>query len=268
MSSKTRFTLRKKAKKLAESVGGELEMTRIDSEFQVGDFLANAVRVSRNSWQHEILGNRISDSEDERAWVQRLARAGLLRNYLLKCGGRSCAFVVGYQFNGVFQDQFKELPSASQTLICAGLFFLVVAVALLIAPSMQHRIVERGQDSPRILALATLFAGTALLPISIALALDVFVAMERIFLISIAILAGAVFFVLALLCWYMLEWIVKRKGQPMSQQDPPKPRPGELLVKVRVCGVCGSVFNVSCCSSSARRGPTSFGFGGGKTAPA
>ncbi len=104
MSSKTRFTLRKKAKKLAESVGGELEMTRIDSEFQVGDFLANAVRVSQNSWQHEILGNRISDSEDERAWVQRLARAGLLRNYLLKCGGRSCAFVVGYQFNGVFHD--------------------------------------------------------------------------------------------------------------------------------------------------------------------
>src|SRR5713226_1741140 len=104
MSSKTRSTLRKKAKKLAESAGGKLEMTRIDSEHQVGDFLAQAVRVSRNSWQHEILGNRISDSEDERAWGQRLARVGLLRNYLLKCGGRSCAFVVGYQFNGVFHD--------------------------------------------------------------------------------------------------------------------------------------------------------------------
>src|SRR5436305_9055661 len=50
MSSKTRSTLRKKAKKLAESAGGELEVIRIDSEHQVGDFLAQAVRVSQNSW--------------------------------------------------------------------------------------------------------------------------------------------------------------------------------------------------------------------------
>jgi hypothetical protein len=36
---------------------------------------------------------------------------------------------------------------------------LTIAIALLIAPTMDHRIVERGQDSPRVLALATLFAG-------------------------------------------------------------------------------------------------------------
>lgn len=145
----------------------------------------------------------------------------------------------GFQFNGIFQEQFKELSSGSRAVICAGLFLLVVAVALLIAPSMQHRIVERGQDSPRVLALATFFAGTALLPISITLAFDVFLALERIFSVSIAVLAGAVFFVLASLCWYMLEWIVKRKEQSMSQQDPPKPTPLEtqidqLLTEARV----------------------------------
>ena len=168
--------------------------------------------------------------------LERQLKIALDESRLLILGAQ---VLFGFQFNGVFQDQFKELPSASRTVICAGLFLLVVAVALLIAPSMQHRIVERGQDSPRVLALATLFAGTALLPISIALALDVFVAMERIFSISIAVLAGAVFFVLALLFWYMLEWIVKRKGQPMSQQDPPKPTPLEtqvdqLLTEARV----------------------------------
>jgi CelD/BcsL family acetyltransferase involved in cellulose biosynthesis len=104
MSSKTRSTLRKKARKLAEAAGGKVELTRVDSENQVGDFLTNAVKVSRNSWQHDILGNRIGDSEDERAWAEQLASAGLLRNYLLKCDGRPCAFVVGYQFNGVFHD--------------------------------------------------------------------------------------------------------------------------------------------------------------------
>ena len=63
--------------------------------------------------------------------------------------------------------------------------------------------------------------------------------MERISSISIAVTVGAAFFVLALLFWYLLEWIVKRKGHPMSQQDPPKPTPLEtqvdqLLTEARV----------------------------------
>jgi len=102
MSSKTRSTLRKKAKKLAEAGGGELKLTRVDLAHQVAGFIAEAVTVSRNSWQHEILGNRINDSIDERTWNESLADAGLLRSYLLKAGDRACAFVVGYQFNDVF----------------------------------------------------------------------------------------------------------------------------------------------------------------------
>ncbi|HKP37098.1 MAG TPA: GNAT family N-acetyltransferase [Pyrinomonadaceae bacterium] len=102
MSSKTRSTLKKKAKKLAEAAGGELELTRIDLANQVGPFLSEAVKVSRKSWQHEILGTRINDSDDDRVWGERLAAAGLMRSYLLKAGDRACAFVVGHQFNGVF----------------------------------------------------------------------------------------------------------------------------------------------------------------------
>jgi hypothetical protein len=55
----------------------------------------------------------------------------------------------------------------------------MLSVAFLIAPSMEHQIVERGQDHPRVLKLATLFAGCALLPLSVALAFDVYVAMDR-----------------------------------------------------------------------------------------
>jgi CelD/BcsL family acetyltransferase involved in cellulose biosynthesis len=102
MSSKTRSTLRKKAKKLAELAGGELKLTRVELAKEVGGFLTEAVKVSRNTWQHEILGTRINDSDDERVWCERLAEVGLLRSYLLKAGDRSCAFVQGYQFNGVF----------------------------------------------------------------------------------------------------------------------------------------------------------------------
>ena len=104
---------------------------------------------------------------------------------------------------------------------------------------MQHRIVERGQDSSRVLALATAYAGAALLPMSIALALDIFVAMERVASSIMAIIVAATFFGIAMFCWYALEWILKRERQPMSQQDAPQPTPLEtqvdqLLTEARV----------------------------------
>ena len=106
---------------------------------------------------------------------------------------------------------------------------LTLAIALLIAPSMEHRIVERGQDSPRVLALATLFVGIALLPVAIALALDIFVAMERIAASALAASIAGAFFGLAMLCWYGLAWLSKRKEQPMID-DGSKPTPLETQV--------------------------------------
>src|SRR3954462_15387649 len=105
--------------------------------------------------------------------LERQLKIALDESRLLILGAQ---VLFGFQFNGVFQEQFKELPAASRILVCAGLFLILIAVALLIAPSMQHRIVEKGQDSQRVLALATLCAGAALLPLSLALSLDMFVA--------------------------------------------------------------------------------------------
>src|SRR5438105_8744763 len=122
--------------------------------------------------------------------LERQLKIALDESRLLILGAQ---VLFGFQFNAVFQEQFKELPSASRAFVCAGLVLIMIAVALLIAPAMQHRIVERGQDSRRVLALATLFTGTALLPISVALALDLFVAMERIASVRTAAIAGATF---------------------------------------------------------------------------
>ena len=61
----------------------------------------------------------------------------------------------GFQFNGIFQDQFEQLRPLARTLECSGLTLLMLSVAFLIAPSMEHRIVERGQNNPRVLDVAT-----------------------------------------------------------------------------------------------------------------
>src|SRR5262249_17316941 len=75
----------------------------------------------------------------------------------------------GFQFHGIFQDQFDQLAPVARALQCSGLTL-----------SMEHRIVERGQNSPHVLGVARVLAGWALLPVSIALAFDMYVAMGQI----------------------------------------------------------------------------------------
>ncbi|HVF55987.1 MAG TPA: GNAT family N-acetyltransferase [Pyrinomonadaceae bacterium] len=102
IKGKLRYELKRRTKRLDEHCGGKLSIVRVDSEAQVAQFVADAAEVSRNSWQQRIIGTRITDSEEQRAHFAGLARRGLLRSYLLRCGERPCAFVVGYQFNQIF----------------------------------------------------------------------------------------------------------------------------------------------------------------------
>jgi hypothetical protein len=125
----------------------------------------------------------------------------------------------GFQFTGVFQEQFEQLTPAARALECSGLTLLMLSVAFLIAPSMEHRIVERGQNNPRILDVAGFFAGWALLPLSIALAFDMYVAMERTVGTTGGIVSGGVFFVLALTLWYVLALVLKRRKIKMPEKQ-------------------------------------------------
>lgn len=134
----------------------------------------------------------------------------------------------GFQFNGIFQELFERLPPVERALACSGLTLITLTIAFLVTPSMQHRIVERGRDSPRMLSLVTLFGGLALLPLALALAFDVFIAIGRIGGGGWAAGVGASFFVLAIACWYALEFLI-RKRPPMSKE---KSKPTSLETQV------------------------------------
>src|SRR6202047_1999550 len=47
----------------------------------------------------------------------------------------------GFSFNGMFQEAFDDLHLPLRLIACAGLVLIMIAIGLLIAPFMQHRIV-------------------------------------------------------------------------------------------------------------------------------
>jgi hypothetical protein len=168
--------------------------------------------------------------------LEQKLKTALNDNRLLILGAQ---VLFGFQFNGIFQELFGDLPYLSRGLECSGLTLLMLTVGLLIAPSMEHRIIERGQDSVHILGLATVFGALALLPLAIALAFDVFVAMERIAGSTSGLLIGGGFFAVAMFCWYALAFLMQRKRQPMPKQQPAKSTPldaqvDQLLTEARV----------------------------------
>jgi hypothetical protein len=62
IGAKSRSTLRRKQRRLDSEVGG-LRLLRVDAAAQVPNFVTHAMTVSRTSWQHRVLGARITPNE-------------------------------------------------------------------------------------------------------------------------------------------------------------------------------------------------------------
>jgi hypothetical protein len=86
--------------------------------------------------------------------------------------------LIGFQFQGVFQPSFANLPTSSKIAQIAGLLLLLTSLAALIIPSTQHIIAERMRASRRIEAILTRCLDISLLPLAAALGLDVAIALR------------------------------------------------------------------------------------------
>ena len=110
----------------------------------------------------------------------------------------------GFKLNSVFQEEFANLSVASRYVDCAGQVLMAMAIGLLVAPSMQHRIVENGEDTVRIHRITGVFAGMALLPFAVSLGLGFYIVFDHVFGVTAAFVAGSAFCLLAGMFWYGL----------------------------------------------------------------
>ncbi len=123
--------------------------------------------------------------------------------------------LLGFQFNAAFQPGMKHMADHARALDLVGMALMMLAVALMIAPSAFHRLAEGGHDSARIHAVTGGFAEAAMVPFALCIGVDVAIVAETLFALPAAIALGVLFTLLAALSWYGLEAVqVARLGAP------------------------------------------------------
>ena len=127
--------------------------------------------------------------------------------------------LLGFQFRSFLEKGFETLPLSSQFVKLAALGLLLVALALLIAPTAYHRIVERGEDTREMHSYTTRVLTFALLPLALALGLDIYVAATKIAGTTVGALAGMFAGFAALFCWYGLEVAPRGGGSKRWKEE-------------------------------------------------
>jgi Family of unknown function (DUF6328) len=146
--------------------------------------------------------------------------------------------LLGFEFQCVFQDGFDGLGSGAKQLSLGSLGLIVLSTAILITPSMQHRLVEVGHSTPRLIGATNRLAALALLPLTIGLALSAYVVMQRTFGSAIGIAAAAFLGFGSSFFWFGLEIFVIGHHQETEQMRPSptplKTKIEQLLTEARV----------------------------------
>ncbi|ACL58616.1 DUF6328 family protein [Methylobacterium nodulans] len=143
--------------------------------------------------------------------------------------------LLGFQLQGAFRPAIAKLPPHDSLVWCAALGLITLTLALLITPSVRHRMVEGGQDTRRILRVIGRCASLSLVPFALVLGADLFLAVERVLGLWAGISAGLVFGALALTFWFGLEAARARRtgGRERAMADSePEPGPTPLDVKI------------------------------------
>ena len=128
--------------------------------------------------------------------------------------------LLGFGFQVAFRQGFQNPTKLDASFAVAGVSLITLTVGLIISPSAQHRLVEEGRDTFRLLGVIRRYAAFALAPFAVALAIDVFLAAERV-AGRLAGFAGAALGAAAGFFWYGYAYWKRSRG-PHRQSGEPK----------------------------------------------
>lgn len=126
----------------------------------------------------------------------------------------STEVLFGFQLQGTFREEFSHLSPVARALDVLALTSLIVTLAALIAAPAQHRIVERGNATRRILEMIGWLSGIALVSWAVTFGCDGFIVSEYFLGRPVAILAAVGAFASAMGMWFLLPKLCGQPGMP------------------------------------------------------
>ena len=119
----------------------------------------------------------------------------------------------GFQLMAVFNNRFAALSPPEQGLHYVAVLLIAIAIALIMTPAAYHRQVERGLASIFFVRMASILIACAMVPLMVALALEVY--LVGVLILGSGLTSGAV--AAALFClfaglWFGFPWFELRRG--------------------------------------------------------
>jgi hypothetical protein len=126
----------------------------------------------------------------------------------------------GFQLIAVFSQPFMQLPDLYRFLHLGALGLVVASIALIMAPAAYHRIAERGRISRRFLNVTSLFMTLAMVPLMLAILVEVFVVSTHVTdRLGIGVALACAVLVLYGGLWFVFPWLRARARPAQSRGD-------------------------------------------------
>lgn len=145
--------------------------------------------------------------------------------------------LLGFQFQAFFQDGFSDVGPVSKFMCLAGLASAILAIAFLVVPSMEHRLLEKGHSSTRLIAATSFYTGLGLAPLALSLTLSAYVVLNRHFGVLAGVIGGLGLGGISAFAWFGFEYLIglaPEKHFMETTQTPLGTKIEQLLTEARV----------------------------------
>src|SRR5258708_1355216 len=145
--------------------------------------------------------------------------------------------LLGFEFQCFFQDGFAGLSATLKSLCAAGLFLVIASTGVLVLPTMEHRLVERGQSSVRLLKEGSFWTGLGLAALTTSLGVSTYVVIDRHFGMAAGIAIALILAGLAAFAWFGLEFLVGSStgvNDMKTSATPLETRIEQMLTEARI----------------------------------
>jgi hypothetical protein len=130
--------------------------------------------------------------------------------------------MLGFAFITMFTREFDRLAITSKVIHLACIGLIALTVVLLMTPAAFHRIAEAGEDSERLVKVASRCVVGALLPLALAISGDFFVVARKIAgSVTLAAVTSGILLILCLGLWFGYTWFRRMQLDPAARHRSP-----------------------------------------------